>query len=377
MKFPWRKSNIDDPTNREGMTNLDISTVTTTSVEEAQPGCCQLFLQSCVNIIHLGQLIIGLILFGYGIVIALPHFRKDEKDGSYTHPNATIIIMVWSSVLIISSTTGVFSLTSTTCKRIGLVISAYAAIIIAVWNIIVALVLLLGIDHLIQYLKIHEKALYLSDGEIHHLRVYRFWYALVLALTALLEIWRYNTLPKIRTGLLRYDEARRFEVEMDENRRTAEDTIAWESNSDNHMRTPLLSSNDRYQEEISNNNNISGHSDINWDTDGFVTNEPADPWWKEPDETLTEEEQSKRAETKSWFARALQSPKKTKDQDKEKNNNSSSAVDDNDVKSDSSMIDFAPIDEENIIDSSPDIPWHQDDEGPSEPDLSWTKEEDS
>ena len=174
------------------MTDLDISTVTTTSVEEAQPGCCQLFLQSCVNIIHLGQLITGLILFGYGIAIALPHFRsKDENDGPATHPNATIIVMVWSSVLIISSTTGVFSLTSTTCKRIGLMISAYAATIIAVWNIIVALVLLVGIDHLVEYLIKHGKALYLSVGEIHNLMVYRFWYAAVLALTALLEIWRY------------------------------------------------------------------------------------------------------------------------------------------------------------------------------------------
>ena len=192
MKFPWRKSSIDDPTSREGMTNLDISTITTTSVEEAEPGCCNLFLQSCVNVLHLGQLIAGLVLFGYGIVIALPHFRSNDINNPSTHHNATIIIMIWSCILVISSTTGVFSLASPKCNRIGLIISAYAATILAIWNIIVASVLLIGIQHLINYLQIHEKALYLSYGEIHHLEEYRFWYGLLFVLVALLEIWRYE-----------------------------------------------------------------------------------------------------------------------------------------------------------------------------------------
>lgn len=108
MRFPWKKSEVDDPTSHEGVTQLDISTTTTTSIEEASPGCCHYLLQSSVNVIHLLELLFGLVLFGYGILLALPHIRSDDDIDAASHHSATVIILLWSTLLIISSTAAVF-----------------------------------------------------------------------------------------------------------------------------------------------------------------------------------------------------------------------------------------------------------------------------
>lgn len=138
------------------------------------------------------------------------------------------------------------------------------------------MVLLIGIHHLADYLKAHEKALYLSDGEVENLKNNYLWYALLLVLSAFLEVWRFRTLPKIRSGLLRYDDARQFQIELDENRRTAEATRVWEGTpgKEDTMKTPLLSDADRQE-------NVLDRPDEDKSNDEFTAAQSG-AWWEDP-----------------------------------------------------------------------------------------------
>lgn len=150
--------------------------------KDANLGCCTKFEQFVVKLVHVLDTLIGLTFLIYGSLI-ITQFENPAME-------AAISTLTYGSTLAFASIMGIMGFYTTKCKRVGLVISAYMAPLIAFFNVFALIAVLSEPDTFFDYLTTNKDVLYLNDAEIQTLKnILPFFYITLASLTAI-EICR-------------------------------------------------------------------------------------------------------------------------------------------------------------------------------------------
>jgi len=318
-------------------------------------GCIHKSLTITANAIHLFQFLIGIAGLSYAIAIS---FHKPDPQ----HAIATILEL-YALILIASSSMGTMGLYKHNCKRIPLRISISTAPILAVLNIILALVIIVEKSSLSRYIVEKQHALFISDGELAFLQRHINMGTIYILLfgTAALEAMRFYTLKQLKINLAQYDEEHRREML----RAHAQSSAA--ARRAGGMRTPLLSD----QLEV----------DADGSMDSFPSNsrnaslqDSQVSWWEEPTEVSGNRSFDKNGGG-GWMSRVFKSPMASE---------KVGAKTDEEASGGGSSSGFAPLDAQLESGMTPwDVPSDDDDDGGNGMDsnddhgmdLSWAKDE--
>mmetsp|Transcript_1886 Transcript_1886/g.2953 ORF Transcript_1886/g.2953 Transcript_1886/m.2953 type:complete len:284 (+) Transcript_1886:180-1031(+) len=166
--------------------------------KDAKLGCCHYFQEILVKIVHVIDAVIGLTFLIYGILIN--NFENPAID-------AVISCMAFGATMLFTSIMGAIGFYTKLCWRVGLLFSAYTAVLIAFFYTFIIIALLGGKDIYFDYLKENKSVMYLDDNEIAILQQILPFFYIALASLAAIETVRFFTLRKLRGKLVRSDAA--------------------------------------------------------------------------------------------------------------------------------------------------------------------------
>ncbi len=145
-------------------------------------GYCTRFGQIIVKTIHLIDATIGLVFLVYGSLI-MSQFDNPAMD-------AAITSLTFGSIMICSSIFGVIGFTTRLCKRCGLLLSAYTALLIVGFYAFVMIAVLAMPDVIFDYLTEHMSELYLNTAQIQTLRNLLPLFYIIMASLSVVEVMR-------------------------------------------------------------------------------------------------------------------------------------------------------------------------------------------
>jgi len=145
--------------------------------KDAKLGCCHYFQEILVKIVHVIDAVIGLTFLIYGILIN--NFENPAID-------AVISCMAFGATMLFTSIMGAIGFYTKLCWRVGLLFSAYTAVLIAFFYTFIIIALLGGKDIYFDYLKENKSVMYLDDNEIAILQqILPFFYIALASLAAI------------------------------------------------------------------------------------------------------------------------------------------------------------------------------------------------
>eukprot|EP00581_Thalassiosira_minuscula_P007242 CAMPEP_0183711098 /NCGR_PEP_ID=MMETSP0737-20130205/6683_1 /TAXON_ID=385413 /ORGANISM="Thalassiosira miniscula, Strain CCMP1093" /LENGTH=314 /DNA_ID=CAMNT_0025939525 /DNA_START=74 /DNA_END=1018 /DNA_ORIENTATION=- len=167
--------------------------------KDAKLGCWHKTQELLVKLVHVLDALIGFTFIVYGSLI-YTQFETPAME-------AVITSLTYGSVMLFTSIMGAIGFYTTLCKRIGLLISAYMAPLIAFFYVFVIIAMLGSPDTYFNYLTEHKDVLYLNDAEIATLKQIMPFFYIVMASLAFIEVCRFLLLGKVREKLIRFDSA--------------------------------------------------------------------------------------------------------------------------------------------------------------------------
>jgi len=167
------------------------------AAKDATLGCCHRFRSLLVKLVHVLDALAGLTFSIYGALIA----TQFEEPAT----GAVVTTLTYGSAMLFASIMGAVSFYSPRYKRLGLLISAYSAPIIAFFYIVVLIAELSSSASIFDYLTEHMDVLYLNEAEIGTLKhILPLFFVVLVSLTAI-EICRFLLLSQVRERLVRFD----------------------------------------------------------------------------------------------------------------------------------------------------------------------------
>eukprot|EP00580_Thalassiosira_gravida_P011340 CAMPEP_0201631708 /NCGR_PEP_ID=MMETSP0493-20130528/5592_1 /ASSEMBLY_ACC=CAM_ASM_000838 /TAXON_ID=420259 /ORGANISM="Thalassiosira gravida, Strain GMp14c1" /LENGTH=299 /DNA_ID=CAMNT_0048103089 /DNA_START=99 /DNA_END=998 /DNA_ORIENTATION=+ len=167
--------------------------------KDAKLGCCHYFQEVLVKIVHVIDAAIGLTFLIYGCLINA-EFANPAMD-------AVIPSVAFGATMLLTSIMGAIGFYTKLCWRVGLLLSAYTAVLIAFFYTFIIIALLGAKDTYFNYLKENKSVLYLDDDEIAILQQILPFFYIALASLAAIETVRFFALRKLRGELVRSDAA--------------------------------------------------------------------------------------------------------------------------------------------------------------------------
>lgn len=138
--------------------------------------------QLVVKTIHLIDAAVGLFFLVYGSLI-MTQFDNPAIDAANTS-------LTFGSIMMFSSILGVIGFTTKLCKRCGLLMSAYTALLIVGFYAFVMISLLAMPDVIFDYLIEHQSVLYLNAAQIQTLRDILPLLYIIMATLSVIEVMR-------------------------------------------------------------------------------------------------------------------------------------------------------------------------------------------
>lgn len=138
--------------------------------------------QLVVKTIHLIDAAVGLFFLVYGSLI-MTQFDNPAIDAANTS-------LTFGSIMMFSSILGVIGFTTKMCKRCGLLLSAYTALLIVGFYAFVIISLLAMPDVIFDYLMEHQSVLYLNAAQIQTLRDILPLLYIIMATLSAIEVMR-------------------------------------------------------------------------------------------------------------------------------------------------------------------------------------------
>lgn len=160
-------------------------------------GCWFGFLSWLVYGIHFTDFFLGLGVLIYGFMIS-----ASVSAGMETLP---IFFIAGGSLLITSSVFGVLGKKTDMCKRVGLLISSYLAVPIAIAEVAIGFVVVIAESSIQDFLKDNKDDFYMTDSSIKAFGNSVGVIFVVCIACAFVEFCRFYMLRKIRDDLLDYD----------------------------------------------------------------------------------------------------------------------------------------------------------------------------
>lgn len=208
-------------------------------LQDAQLGCCHKFGQVLVALVHLLDALLGLAFLVYGVLI-LTQFETPAME-------AVITSLTYGSVVLFASMMGVIGFCSPRCKRIGLLVSAYTAILIVLLYVFAVIYELSLSSSIFDYLTEHMDVLYLNEELIATLQRMLWLFFVVLGSLTVMETCRLWLLLRLRATLVRFDDASR-RIAADDGRASSKSQRS-KSNASGSAKdagvTPLLADEER------------------------------------------------------------------------------------------------------------------------------------
>jgi hypothetical protein len=258
---PQRDSQNNQSLNHNSNTNYSLTTTATRNsnsrtihveLEDPTDTCCFHLTHIIVTTIHSFQFTISLLLIGYSIAIS--HHPPDPQHA------LSILLQLYSSLLLSSSILGTIGLAKNYCQRIMIKLSAYIGILQVMFMLIILIVVMIQKDALYHYFKEKCEQLFISEAMVE------FWYKNIgliyfgISMLMFLDVVRCTFLRSLREDLLLYDEAKRLGyIHENENNNNNE--------QDNHeLSTPLLLENndDNKNWHQSDNTSMQHHDNSQW-----------------------------------------------------------------------------------------------------------------
>lgn len=159
-------------------------------------GCCFSFISWLVYAIHFTDFFFGLGILIYGLMISATLTEKEFLPS---------LFIIGALLLISSSVLGVLGKKTDMCKRIGLLISSYLAVPIAISEVAIGFVVVIGKDSIKGFLQDNKDDLYCTDNSIEAFGNSVGVIFTVCISCAFVEFCRFYMLRKIRDDLLEYD----------------------------------------------------------------------------------------------------------------------------------------------------------------------------
>lgn len=169
-------------------------------------GCCFSFLSWCVYLIHFTDFFFGLGILIYGLMISA------TLTGAETIP---VLFIIGGLLLIASSSFGFLGKKTDMCKRVGLLISSYLAVPIAISEVAIGFIVVIGKDTIKDFMNDNKEDLYMTKDSINSFGDSVGVIFAVCIICAFIEFCRFYMLRKIRDDLLEYD-AMEYESDLAE-----------------------------------------------------------------------------------------------------------------------------------------------------------------
>lgn len=152
------------------------------AANDATLGCCHNIRAFLVKLVHVLDALVGLTFVIYGTLIAT-QFENSAMG-------AVVTTLALGAIMLFASISGMFGFYSPRCKRLGLLISAYSAPLIAFCYIIAMIAELGSSASIFDYLTKHMDVLYLNETEIGTLKqILPLFFIILTSLTAI-EVFR-------------------------------------------------------------------------------------------------------------------------------------------------------------------------------------------
>ena len=126
--------------------------------EHQQKGCCSKCTEYLIEALHVIDVCIGIAAIVYGSLLCT-QFEEPAMA-------AVIFCLIFGSVHVSSSISGIFSYASKRCMRCGLVVSAYTSAYIAFIYLTIMISLLVDSKGFFSYLEDHKDVMYLGENVV-------------------------------------------------------------------------------------------------------------------------------------------------------------------------------------------------------------------
>jgi len=232
--------------------------------------CCFNIMITFININHLLDFSIGLILLGYAIAISI--HQPDPQHG------LAIIFELWSVLLLLSSLLGTVGLNKHYFKRILLTVSGYLGVVNAISNVVFAFILLIQKEALFHYFQEKADPLFLKQDWVEFFYHHESILVSILGVHAFIEFVRFFVIQyHVKENLILHDRIEEYYTRRQDRSQVITERRRWRENptgDDNNITTPLLLSPNR-------NNEQQQQQQQNKDEEEQVINKQ---WWEDEED---------------------------------------------------------------------------------------------